>query len=54
MVRSLVDLTDEGEVKLDLVEQMYISVLHEYAAARVKYVKSFKQPPGLMPTWLNL
>ena len=46
---SLIDMTDDVEVKLDLFEQMYVSVLNEHTPIIVKRVKTFKQPP-----WFNV
>ena len=45
---SLIDLMDDVDEKLDLFEQMYISVLNEHAPIVVKRVKTVKQPP-----WFN-
>jgi len=45
---SLIDMTDDVEVKLDLFEHMYIYVLNEHAHIIVKRVKTFKQHP-----WFN-
>ena len=45
---SQIDMTDDVEEKLDLFEQMYISVLNEHAPIVVKRVKTVKQPP-----WFN-
>ena len=50
---SLIDMTDDVDEKLDLFEQMYISVLIEHAPIVVKGVKTVKQL-GLTPIWLNL
>ena len=54
MLWSLIDLTDNVEVKSDLSEQMYISVLKEHAPVIIKRVKMLSNLPALMPTWLNL
>ena len=45
---SVIDMTDDVEVKLDLFEQMYISVLNEHVPIIVKRVTTVKQPP-----WFN-
>ena len=41
-------MMDDVEIKLDLFEQMYISVLNETASIIAKNVNTFTQPP-----WFN-
>ena len=41
-------MTDDVDEKLDLFEQMFISVLNDHAPVVVKRVKTVKQPP-----WFN-
>ena len=43
--RSLINMTDNVDVKLDLFKQLYISVLNEHAPIVERHVKTIKQPP---------
>ena len=45
---SLINMTDDVDIKLDLFEQLYISVLNEHATIVERRVKTIKQPP-----WFN-
>ena len=46
--RSVIDITDDVDVQLHLFEQLYFSVLNEYAPIVERRVKAIKQPP-----WFN-
>ena len=45
---SLLSIADDVDVKVDLFEQLYLSVLNEHAPIVEKRVKSIRQPP-----WFN-
>ena len=42
---SLINMTDDVDIKLDLFKQLYISVLNEHAPIVERPVKTIKQPP---------
>ena len=42
---SLISMADDVEVKVDLFEQLYLSVLNEHAPIVEKRVKTIRQPP---------
>ena len=45
---SLISMTNDVDVKVDLFEQLYVSVLNEHAPIVEKRVKTIRQPP-----WFN-